>query len=81
MNGVEVRLVSLRSRDTDLGTEGADAENTGAIELWRDGKRIVELVWWEKEATDIETLQSKLELYAHLTTAADIHVACSRVSP
>src|SRR5262249_26622212 len=42
VNGVEVRILQLHSRDTDLGTDieyGADSDNSGAIELWKDDKR------------------------------------------
>lgn len=67
MNGVEVRIVQVHSRDTDLGTEGADSENAGAIELIKDGVRVAELVWWESERTDIETLLPITELNGHLT--------------
>lgn len=80
MNGVEVRIVQLHSRDTALGTEGADTENAGAVELWRDGKQIAELVWWEKLGRSIKTLEVERELNAHLTYSRDIHCRVSAVS-
>lgn len=73
MNGVELRVVALRNRDTDLGTENADTENSGAIELWRDGKRIVEFVWWEKPYLRLDSLEDHLELHTHLTYETGIH--------
>lgn len=67
MNGIDVRIVEVTSRDTELGTENPHKTNSGAIELVKDGQRIAELVWWEDEAMDIATLQPKLELKGALT--------------
>jgi len=71
MNGVEVRIVQLHNRDTELGTEGQDEQNAGAIELIKDGVRIAELVWWEGERVDLETLLPVTELNGRLTYVSD----------
>ena len=73
MNGVEVRIPVIESRDTDLGTDNVGTQNAGSVELWRDGERIVELVWYEKDAVDLDSLLPRRDLYTGITIAPGIH--------
>lgn len=73
MSGIEVRIVSVSNRDPDLGTNNPATENSGAVELWRGGQRIIELVWWEQDTTDLETLEQVAEVYSAITVAGDVH--------
>lgn len=76
MNGVEVQVVS---RSTELGIENPFDTNSGAIELWKDGKRILELTWWEKMHGSVETLREQLELHSHLTYNRGVHHSTSEI--
>lgn len=74
-----MRIVQLENRDTDLGTENPATQNAGAVELWRDGARIAEFTWWEKDTTDLATLAPARELHGHLTYDADFHIGFARL--
>lgn len=71
--GVEVRIVTVQNRDDALGAENPATENAGAVELWRGGERVAELVWWEQDILDVGTLTPKTELYSSITVAGDVH--------
>ena len=73
MNGVEVRIPVIESRDTRLGTDNLGTQNAGSVELWRDDERIVELVWYEKDGVDLDTLLPNRSLYTAVTIGPDIH--------
>jgi hypothetical protein len=81
MSGVEVRIVTVQNTDDALGTENPATENAGAIELWRGGKRVVEFVWWEQKAVDLETLTQKPELYTAATVDSDVQHRVTVLQP
>ncbi len=73
MNGVEVRIPVIESRDTELGTDNVGTQNAGSVELWHNGERIVELVWWEQDTRDLGSLDMVKEIYSAITVAGEVH--------
>ena len=79
MKGIEVRIPQVMNNDDALGTDNPTrfVGNGGAVELWQDGERILELVWWERDSVDLDTLQTVPEVNARVAHAGEIHFGVS----